>query len=215
MSKIRALAGWLWQHKLLSFTALAVVAFVGGVGGTAAGLVAEENDDTCMFCHTQPEYTFWQRTQAAQKPPHTIDDLATFHIVPGQDNKQPQRKALTCISCHGGTNLQERIATEFELGALDTLKFVANVDVRQPAKLSRPLPNSYCLQCHAEDVSRKGFDNHFHNKLEDPKAPPLNCTACHVSHAEADVLDQYILRDRAYPQCNACHQQLGGPINLQ
>ena len=64
MSKTRAGARWLWQHKLLSFTALAIVALVAGVGGTAAGLVAEENDATCMFCHTQPEYTFWQRTQA-------------------------------------------------------------------------------------------------------------------------------------------------------
>jgi len=100
------------------------------------------------------------------------------------------------------------------LGAFDTVKFVA-LDIKQPAKLSHPLPNSFCLQCHESDVSRTGFDNHFHNKLTDPKAPVLNCTSCHVAHAEADVLNKFILREAAYPNCNACHQQLGGPTNLK
>jgi len=170
---IRSLVRWLWQHKLFSLATLVALGLVGGVGGTAVGLAVEENNDLCMQCHTQPEYDFWQRTQAAMKPPHTVDDLATFHIVPTADNKKPSREALTCITCHGGTNLQERLATMFELGALDTLKFVAVTDIKQPAKLSHPLPNSYCLQCHTADVERKGFDNHFHNKLEESKAPVL------------------------------------------
>ncbi len=212
---IRSLVHWLWQHKLFSVATLVAFGLVGGVGGAAVGLTLEENNELCIQCHTQPEYDFWLRTQVALKPPHTVDDLSTFHMVPTQDNKHPNRESLKCISCHGGTNLQERLATEFELGALDTLKFVVSEHIQQPAKMSHPLPNSFCLQCHKEDVERKGFDNHFHNKLEEPKAPDLNCIACHVSHAEADALNKFILREQAYPQCNACHKQLGGPLNLQ
>lgn len=212
---MRRLFSWFWQHKLIAVAALVSAALAGGVTGTAAGLALEENDDTCMQCHTQPEYDYGLRVQAAQTPPHTIDDLATYHIVPAADNLQPTREPLKCISCHGGTNLQERVNTVLVLGALDTLKFVVDDHIRQPSKLTNPLPNSYCLQCHVQDVERTGFDNHFHNKLDDPKAPQLACTSCHVSHAEADTLEKYVLREKAYPQCNSCHKDLGGPINLQ
>lgn len=212
---MRRFVRWLWQHWLISLATLVALGLVGGVGGIAVGLRLEEQNDLCMQCHTQPEYDFWARAQAAMLTAQPVDDLATFHIVPALENKQPNRAPLTCIGCHGGTNLSERVATMFELGALDTLKFVAQDDIRQPATLTHPLPNTFCLQCHTEDVERKGFDNHFHNKLDDPKAPAFACSDCHQAHAEADALQKFILRGKAFPQCNACHQQLGGPLNLQ
>ncbi|MCA1553036.1 MAG: hypothetical protein LC737_01525 [Chloroflexi bacterium] len=214
MTKLRSLARWLWQHKLFTVAALVAFGLVSTVAGTAVGLTLEEYNDLCMQCHTQPEYDFWLRTQVALKPPHETNDLATFHVVPTQDSKKPNREPLKCISCHGGPTLPDRVSTALELGALDTIKFVA-FDIQQPAKMSHPLPNRFCEQCHREDIERKGFDNHFHNKLDEPKAPPLMCVDCHASHADADVLNKFVLRERAYPQCNACHKELGGPINLR
>lgn len=214
MSNLRSLLKRLWQHKLMALAVLVALALVGGVGGTAVGLTLEENNEFCAQCHTQPEYDFWMRTQVVMKNPHEVSDLATFHIVPMAENKNPQRPALTCISCHGGATLSDRLTTMFELGALDTIRFVAD-DFKQPAKLSHPLPDRYCLQCHQEDVEKQGFDNHFHNKLEERGAPPLSCTSCHLAHAEADTLSKFVLRQAAYPQCNECHKQLGGPINLR
>jgi nitrate/TMAO reductase-like tetraheme cytochrome c subunit len=213
-SRLRALVHWLWGHKLITAAMVVVLGLVGAGSGTAVGLTLEESNEFCASCHTQPEYDFWARTQAVAQKPQDVADLATFHIVPMQGNKQPGREALKCISCHGGPTLPDRIETATTLGALDTIKFVA-LDIKQPAKLSHPLPNSYCMQCHQSDVDRTGFDNHFHNKLTDPKAPVLNCTSCHVSHAEADVLNKFILREAAYPNCNACHKELGGPTNLK
>ena len=211
---LRKFISWLWHHKLITLAAVVVLGLVAGTGGTAVGLTLEENNEFCTQCHTQPEYDFWLRTLVVLKNPHEVSDLATFHIVPMAENKKPSREPLKCISCHGGVTLPDRLTTMFELGALDTFKFVA-LDIQQPAKLSHPLPNSYCLQCHQADVERKGFDNHFHNKQTEPKAPAVNCTSCHVSHAESDSLNKFILRDAAFPNCNACHKELGGPTNLR
>lgn len=213
-SRLRALAHWLWSHKLITAASVVVLGLVGTGAGAAVGLTLEESNEFCASCHTQPEYDFWMRTQTVAKKPDEVADLATFHIVPMEGNKKPNREALKCISCHGGPTLPDRLETATTLGALDTLKFVA-LDIVQPAKLSHPLPNSFCLQCHESDVSRIGFDNHFHNKLTDPKAPAFNCTSCHVSHAESDVLNKFILREAAYPNCNMCHKELGGPTNLK
>ena len=214
LSRLRALVHWLWTHKLMSAGVAVVLGLVSAGAGTAVGLTLEESNSFCASCHTQPEYDFWMRTQTVAQKPTEVADLATYHIVPMDGNKQPNREALKCISCHGGPTLPDRLQTATTLGALDTLKFVA-LDINQPAKLSHPLPNSYCLQCHQADVDKKGFDNHFHNKQSDPKAPAFDCTSCHVAHAEADVLNKFILREAAYPNCNMCHKVLGGPTNLK
>jgi nitrate/TMAO reductase-like tetraheme cytochrome c subunit len=216
LTRIRSLFGWLWQHKVMTIAVLAVLGLVAGTTGSAVGLALEEHDDFCASCHTQPEYDFYMRTQTVAHPYSTVNitDLATFHMVPAAENKDPNRAPVQCISCHGGANIVDRLQTEFTLGVLDSVKFVA-LDIMQPSKLSNPLPNSYCQQCHQPDVDRTGFDNHYHNKLTDPKAPPLNCTSCHVAHAEADSLNKYILREAAYPNCNMCHKLMGGPTNLR
>jgi nitrate/TMAO reductase-like tetraheme cytochrome c subunit len=214
MTKLRRLFGWLWHHKLITLASLFALGLISATGGTAIGLSLEEHDEFCASCHTQPEYDFWMRSRMAASHPAEISDLATFHMVPESDNKNPKREPVKCIGCHGGATLLDRIETATTLGALDTIKFIA-FDIKQPAKLSAPLPNSYCAQCHASEVVKPGFDNHFHNKLDDPKAPPLNCVGCHAAHAEADKLNTYVLREVAYPTCNTCHKQLGGPTNLR
>ncbi len=205
--KIRSLIGWMWRQRLLVIALGILAAVLGGGGGLAVGLTLEENNDFCSSCHTQPEYDFVKRSNI--KDPHEVSDLATRHIVPVKT-----QEALKCISCHGGVNLADRVTTALELGALDTIKFVAD-DFKQPAKLTHPLPNEYCLQCHVKEVEKKGFDNHFHNEMEKPKAPQLNCTSCHVAHSEADELSKFVNRQVAFPLCNECHKVLGGPTNLK
>jgi nitrate/TMAO reductase-like tetraheme cytochrome c subunit len=211
---ICSLLTWIWTHRLLSSSIAVVLAIVGSGGGVAVGLVLEEQNDFCASCHTQPEVEYVMRLHATYQSVHDIDDLATFHVVPTSQNKQPKREPLKCISCHGGATTNDRFETLFTLGVGDGLKFITG-QYHHPAKTMRPLPDSYCAQCHQKDIELRVFANHFHYELKAREAPPLACVSCHPSHRDADALNQYILKEAAYPQCNACHKIMGGPINLR
>jgi nitrate/TMAO reductase-like tetraheme cytochrome c subunit len=212
--KLHSLIQWVWAHRVLSISIAAVLAIVCSGGGVAVGLTLEENNDFCASCHTQPEMAYVARTRAAYKSEHDISDLATFHIAPTPENKQPQRAPLKCISCHGGATTSDRFETLLTLGVGDGLRFITG-QYHHPARTTRPLPDSYCAQCHQNDIEPRTFANHFHYELKAREAPPLACVSCHPSHREADALNRYILKEAAYPQCNACHKIMGGPINLR
>ena len=212
---MRSLLRWIQTHHLLTLSSAIVFVLLGGSGGIAVGLTLEERNDFCASCHTQPEVAHVQRLNARYQSTKDLNDLATFHILPLPDNQQPQRAALKCISCHGGATPADRLETLFTLGVIDGLKFVSG-KYHQPAKTQRPLPDSYCAQCHAAEVTRKGFENHFHNKLSAPEAPILACVSCHRAHPEADSLTKFVLLAKAaYPQCEACHQIMGGPKKIR
>ncbi|MBI3733100.1 MAG: hypothetical protein HY259_06535 [Chloroflexi bacterium] len=119
MSRLRALAAWTWRHRWLAAGLAVIVGLAGGGAGLAVGLALEENNEFCSSCHTQPEYDFFQRTLIPN--PHDVSDLATRHVKPVKTTV-----SLTCISCHGGVTLTDRVETIANLGILDSIKFVRN-----------------------------------------------------------------------------------------
>ena len=175
----------------------------GGLGVTAAGggLYFETRDSFCAACHTQPETVYYERS---------VDDrsggvdLASFHHL---------EERTRCIDCHGGVGPRARLAT-LMVAAGDTLQF-ATGRYQQPAMMTQPLANPNCRQCHDDAVTREGFENHFHNLMDDSQAPLVLCVACHVSHQEGDERAFFVREEDIFPSCNRCHAIMGGPSELQ
>ena len=157
----------------------------------------ESKDSFCSSCHTQPESTFYLRSQEAQ-----ATDLATAHHL----------KDVRCIDCHSGKGVGGRVQAEL-IGAHNAFKFFTGTAV-QPAVLTKPIADANCLKCHEQvTTGQANEDNHFHIFLKkwqstDPKA--ATCVSCHSSHTTdgtADIL--YLNRDRTVAVCEACHAQMG------
>ncbi len=189
-----------WLRWLL---ALAAAALVLAIAGTGAGMALEENDTFCASCHTQPEVTFVARSTDRSQEPGV--DLAARHALLDKGRVQ-------CIGCHSGQTLPGRVWTVWTLGARDTLKWVSG-RYNRPGQTHFPIQNPNCERCHGDAAHQPGFNNHFHNLLYDPKAPPILCVACHPSHdAGADPRKFYVRDVAVYPTCNSCHTVMGGPI---
>lgn len=183
--------------------ALSVIAASIGLAVAAAGsgLYLETRDSFCAGCHTQPETLYYERsidTQAGGV------DLASFHHL---------AEGTRCVDCHGGVGARARLGT-LVLAAGDALQFVTG-RYMQPAMMGQPLSNPNCRQCHEEAVMRQGFENHFHNLMDDPDAPLILCVACHISHQERDERTFFVREDDVFPSCNRCHEVMGGPSELQ
>jgi len=168
---------------------LAMVSFA-----TAATL--EEQNGFCAACHTQPESTFYQRTQTQAV------DLAAKHAAAW---------ATRCIDCHSSAGFSGRLGA-MTLGARDLAAFVTHTD-QQPAPLTVPIGDANCLKCHADVSATKDFNRHFHAYLArwqavDPNA--ATCVSCHAAHAtDGDPALAFLQQERAQQVCDSCHQANG------
>ena len=182
---------WRWPI----WAALAGVLFLG-VGGYFTTAHIEENDGFCASCHSQPESTFFQRTQAPAV------DLASQHHA---------KWATRCIDCHSGPGVTGRLAG-MTLGARDLAAFVTHTD-KQPAALTVPVSDATCLKCHADTPTTQNFQRHFHAFLAkwqaiDPKA--ATCVSCHGGHAtDGDPKLGYLQQERMQQVCASCHKAAG------
>jgi hypothetical protein len=176
----------------LSFLAL-------GLLSVPVVLKAEEQDAFCASCHTEPETTYLQRTRALPV------DLASFHAD----------KDVQCILCHSMPGLVGRLSA-LPTAAWDAARFVART-YHQPARLSEPLHDSTCVQCHAEALQERGFPNHFHSELLAKKGPiSVICAGCHAGHVTVSDVDPFLARATVEVQCNACHRERGeGPSEFR
>jgi len=109
----------------------AVVGVIFTIAGFAFGASQESHDSFCASCHTQPESTFYQRSQGASPV-----DLASYHTS----------QSAGCIDCHSGEGAPGRIQAEM-LGASNALKWFSGTAV-QPAVLAVPIADQNCLKCH-------------------------------------------------------------------
>src|SRR5574341_2130323 len=117
---------------------LGLLAVGGGIFFSAAHM--EENDAFCASCHTQPESTYFNRSQAAQAV-----DVASFH----------HGQSVRCIDCHSGSGLVGRMGGML-VGAGDLLAFVTHT-AQQPAPLTVPIRDENCLKCHADTPRTRQF----------------------------------------------------------
>ena len=213
------LIGRLFDWRVLAgIVVLGVIALAGGLFVVGK---AEENNQFCGACHTEPETTYLTRFDAALAG-QPADDLAAFHHKQLYPRNSQQARNIRCIDCHVGEGIIGR-GIVVSLAAWDALKYVTRT-ARQPAVVVFTIQNEACLKCHAEqakknlDLTRTRFeiDNHYHYKLFEPNAPFERCVDCHLSHEPGTELNAFQFRKVIIPVCEDCHKQEGkGPIKMQ
>lgn len=162
--------------------------------GTTTSL--ENNDSFCASCHTEPESTFFTRSQAAPV------DLASAHAA----------KKVTCIECHSGEGVPGRIKA-LTVGAGDLFAYISG-KYNKPAIVTVPVTDEFCLKCHADVTQRREFNNHFHLFLSrwqaiDPQA--ATCVDCHTGHDnQGNPQIAFLQEQPTIDRCQACHAHLGG-----
>lgn len=183
---------------------------------TIAGAIHLENQDSfCASCHTEPETTYYQRTQS-----DAPTDLASAHAF--------YENTVRCIDCHSGNGTQGRIAA-LQQGASDLFAYIIG-DYHDPAQTENPLGDEPCLKCHTipsrdnpidrEDDPKLIYStSHYHWVeytdvwLETEPNPMGTCGMCHPAHTDNTIA---ALGFRYMPAVNAacdnCHIALAGTL---
>jgi len=176
-------------------TIVGVLALLGG-GGFMTAAHLEDSDAFCASCHSQPESTFYDRSQSA-----TAVDLASQHH--GESTK--------CIDCHSGPGVIGR-ASAIQLGAGDLIAFVTTT-AKQPAPLTHPISDAACLKCHADTITTRNFNRHFHAFLPQWQALDKNaatCVDCHSAHTtDGDPSIMFLQKAHTEEVCQRCHTASG------
>jgi len=190
-------SGKKFQWRMPLFALLGILVLSGGGLTTAAHF--EENDAFCASCHSEPETTFYDRTQAA-----SAVDLASAHHAEG----------TRCIDCHSGNGTMGRL-NAMTVGAGDLLAYVSGT-AQQPAPLTVPIADENCLKCHADVPNTQDFQRHFHyflSKWQELDKKAGTCVSCHAGHTTEGTAQQiFMTQTQVQPVCKACHTVAGeGP----
>ncbi len=189
-----------WFAPACVVFALSLVALIGFF----AVAHLEENDAFCASCHSEPEATYYQRTQVK-----TPVDLASVHALLAQ--QKSQQANTRCIDCHAGPGVSGRLSA-MTLGAHDALKWFAGT-AAQPAVTTQPLSDANCLKCHADTPTAQNFDRHFHRTLvrwQQADANAGRCITCHTAHTtDGNIAIGFLQQQRMLVQCQQCHVALG------
>ena len=189
-----------WFAPACALFAIGLVAIIGFF----AVIHIEEADAFCASCHSEPEATYYQRTQA----PKPVD-LASVHALLAQKN--PQQANIHCIDCHAGPGIAGRI-TALRLGAHDVVQWFAGT-ATQPAQITQPIPDAHCIKCHTDTPAANNFDRHFHHTLarwQQADAKAGSCVSCHTAHTTDGAASiGFLQQQRLLVQCTQCHVALG------
>lgn len=175
---------------------------VGVSGGTAYAIHLENQDLFCASCHTEPEVTYYDQSQAS-----TPVTLAAFHAQAGEGGGSLAR----CIDCHSGGGPLGRVEGLTQ-GAQDTFSFMSG-HYHDPAITTNPPGDDSCLKCHNQVTTGKAsMDNHFHVFLarwQRADANAAHCIDCHSSHTTGTAGEAFTTRSVVTTECNACHRVMG------
>lgn len=181
---------------VIAVLSLGGLAFAGGGGLYAANL--ENHDSFCASCHTQPESTFFERSQATGG----AVDLASFHTT----------KNVLCIDCHSGSGVTGRLAA-MTVGANDMRAYLSG-HYNNPSVVTVPIADDNCIKCHQDISAKRDFRNHFHFFLPqwqklDP-AHAATCVECHQGHQTGGRADIAMLVEKTTTDvCQRCHSAAG------
>ncbi len=163
----------------------------------------EEQDVFCTSCHTQPEVTYFDRTQAAAPV-----DMASEHGTYASRN--PKLANTRCIECHSGAGLMGR-AHSMVKGAENAVRWVMGT-AGQPAKLTVPIADENCLKCHVDTPMETDFDSHSHQylaKWQTAATDAGGCVDCHTAHTlHGNASVGFLNQQRTLVQCDRCHVAL-------
>lgn len=186
----------------------------------------QEQDESCISCHTPQHEAYLDRARAAMAGAIAAD-LSSHHY----QYLHGTGESLRCIDCHRGDHstrarvetlwLSARMAGRWLAGTDDrtiektTLTLTVRSGITQTVPqtslaLSDPhLSNDGCVQCHQETLLTAGMANHMHNML--PPAYRLWVNGARLIPPR-DVPDAQALIARGlvlYPTtlyCSNCHQ---------
>lgn len=181
---------------------------------TIVGATQLENRDSfCTSCHTEPEVTYYERTQAEE-----ASDLASAHAS--------YENSVRCIDCHSSAGVSGRMEAIWQ-GAQDLVAYIVS-DYHDPAITENHLGDAPCLKCHTppsrdepitvEDDPNLIFSNSHYHWVEYLNAWQIadsreegTCSACHQAHSENTLA---ALGFRYMPEvnatCDTCHTLLSG-----
>lgn len=192
MPRIKHPATLKWRIPFFAFLIISGL----GTAGYFTMAHTEERDSFCASCHSQPETTYFERSQAV-----TATDLASFH----------RAKSTRCIDCHSGPSVIGRISA-MGLGATDLFAFITGT-AQQPAPLKVPITDGNCLKCHADTAQTRDFNRHFHAFLSKWQAidkSAATCVDCHSAHTTDGLANITFLQEqRTIAVCQRCHQAAG------
>jgi hypothetical protein len=171
------------------------VALALASGAFLAAAHLEEDDAFCASCHSEPESTYFERTQTEHV------DLASAHHA----------ENVRCIDCHSGPGMTGRVGALL-LGAADLAKWVAG-QAAQPALLLQPIPDANCIKCHSAVAQTRKFTEHFHaflSQWQTTDAAADTCVSCHSAHTtDGSVEIGFLERERTLNVCQHCHSAAG------
>jgi predicted CXXCH cytochrome family protein len=184
--------------RWLKFAApVAAVIALFAVSGVLYAAHKENNDAFCASCHTQPESQYYDRSLTQPV------DLASIHAT----------KDVSCIQCHSGPGATGRLTAMAGVAMPDLLAYESG-HYRAPAVVTKPISDGNCLKCHAQVLSNRSFNNHFHYFL--PRWQALDaknaatCVECHKSHVTGGMQNASFLLDGPTQQiCQRCHNTVG------
>ncbi|NOZ07178.1 MAG: hypothetical protein GXP41_12655 [Chloroflexi bacterium] len=185
------------SRAIFAILGVLTLLLIVGAGGTLYAAHLENSDSFCTSCHTEPESTFYQRTQAAN-----TTDLASAHSL----------KGVHCIQCHSGDGVMGRI-DGMKLGVRDLSVYLQG-NYPQPSALTHPYGDVQCVKCHDNIYQDRSFNNHFHKLLPQlTKAFPgqrITCIECHQGHStKGEQKLAYLNRDTTGQVCQKCHRVAG------
>lgn len=190
--------------KWRAFAIGLIATFLLASSGFFVATRVEENDASCASCHSQPETTYVERTQAA-----AASDLASAHAHLARNSAT--KSATRCIDCHSGPGLLGRVQS-VSLGAKDFFVWVSG-RATQPSVATHPIQDANCLKCHAATPNDSSFDLHFHRYMmrwQQADANAGTCASCHTSHTtDGTAAIGFLQQQRTLPQCKQCHVSLG------
>ncbi|MCS6772840.1 MAG: hypothetical protein NZ693_01865 [Thermoflexales bacterium] len=211
-----------WPIYALGLVAVCVAAILGvdWVQGW------QEQDESCVGCHTPQHEAYLDRARAAVAGAVPAD-LSSHHY----QHLHGTGATLRCIDCHRGDHGTRARAETLWLSARMTARWLAGVDDRTLEKttltltvrsgvtqtvpqtflaLSEPhLSNDGCVQCHQDTLLVAGMGNHTHNML--PQAYALWANGARLIPPRDDPDPQTLIARGLvrYPTtlyCSNCHQ---------
>jgi predicted CXXCH cytochrome family protein len=188
------------MRRFIIIAIIGLSAFAILTSGGALGL--ENQDSFCASCHTEPETTFFARSQ---KNP---TDLASAHAA----------EKIACIDCHSGSGTFGRIVG-LQQGARDLFNY-ARGDYHRPAITTNPLGDETCVKCHAQILAaREGgsraMNGHYHFYLvawQTTDKSAAHCATCHTAHTTGLASLKFMAQGKVGKLCEDCHTALSGKI---
>jgi len=174
-----------------------VVPIALGIAGIYFAVLAvtgwlEQDNAFCISCHLHEGIY-----EDYYSPEGQIVSLAAGHRVIGEP--------VPCIGCHGLEGLAGRTTT-LMISTREGLKFLLGRYETEPDFLP-PLPDPYCIKCHAERELVRLEAGDYH-PLTEHLSLDILCTECHTGHPPGDPELQYMDEEKVVRHCVRCHPEL-------